>query len=102
MSMYKSLLIAAMKSNQVDLTPTQAAYLQTLLPSCYSFQVEGIQGKRVRPTKKYDSDYINDFAFNERKREHKEEKINTSNSGKKIVEENQTPKKETPRSEIKP
>lgn len=45
-----------------QLTPTQAALLQSLLPQGYSFQVATLDTKRNRPPKKMDESFTTDFS----------------------------------------
>ena len=56
-----------MKGSQLQLTPAQAAYLQTLLPFRHSLQPNCPQGKRVRAAKKMDESFTNDFNLCDKK-----------------------------------
>lgn len=51
-----------MQTYSTQLTPSQAALLQTLLPQGYSFQVATLDTKRSRPPKKMDESFTTDFS----------------------------------------
>jgi hypothetical protein len=50
-----------MQSYSAQLTPAQAALLQTLLPQGYSFQAATLDTRRSRPPKKMDESFTTDF-----------------------------------------
>lgn len=52
-----------MQSYLAQLTPSQAAFLQTLLPKGYSMQMATLDSKRQRPAKKLDEAFIADYSI---------------------------------------
>lgn len=52
-----------MQAYSTNLTPAQAALLQTLLPQGYSFQLTTLDTKRSRPPKKMDESFTTDFSI---------------------------------------